>query len=315
MSRTLPILQPGLAAAAAPPFDRIGIAGLGLIGGSVALAARRLWPRALVVGVDRNEVLEAAQRLHAIDVAADDLGMLREVQLVVLAAPVEENIRLIDSLAEAVAGEAVITDVGSTKQAIMDAARALPPRLPFVGGHPLAGAARGGIAHASPNLFEGRPWILTPRAGADDREAAALARVEAFVQALGARPVVMSPADHDRLVAWISHLPQLAASALMAVVGDAVADEGLALAGRGLRDTTRLASSPAGVWADICRTNAAPVREALDALIARLEQLRDGLEDPTAIARIFEDAGRWRARLDATPSATGPRVQDPGPGN
>jgi prephenate dehydrogenase len=312
MPRTLPVVQSGPAAAAAPPpFDRIGIVGLGLVGGSIAMAARRLWPRALVVGVDRNEVLETAQRLHAIDVAADDLGMLREVQLVVLAAPVVENIQLVGSLAEAVDGEAVVTDVGSTKQAIVAAARTLPPRLVFVGGHPLAGAARGGIAHASPALFEGRPWILTPREDAGDLEAAALARVETFVRALGARPVAMSAADHDRLVAWISHLPQLAASALMAVIGDAVPEGGLGLAGRGLRDTTRLASSPAGVWADICRTNDAYIREALDALIALLGELRQGLADPAAIERIFERANRWRARLDATPPAAGARDREP----
>lgn len=299
MPRALPVVQPGLEAAAEPPpFGRIGIVGLGLVGGSIAMAARRLWPRALVVGVDRNEVLEAAQRLHAIDVAADDLGMLKEVELVVLAAPVGENIRLMGELADAVDGEAVVTDVGSTKQAIVAAARALPPRLAFVGGHPLAGAARGGIAHASAELFRDRPWILTPIEPVAGGEPAALARVETFVRALGARPVVMSPADHDRLVAWTSHLPQLAASALMAVVGEAVSDEGLALAGPGLRDTTRLASSPARVWADICRTNRAAVGEALDTLIARLGELREHLEDPTAIERLFERAGRWRARLD-----------------
>jgi prephenate dehydrogenase len=303
MPRTLPVVQPGLEAAGEPPpFGRIGIVGLGLVGGSIAMAARRLWPRALVVGVDRNDVLEAAQRLHAIDVAADDLGMLKEVELVVLAAPVGENIRLMGELADAVDGEAVVTDVGSTKQAIVAAAGALPPRLAFVGGHPLAGAAHGGIAHASAELFRDRPWILTPVEPVAGGEAAALARVETFVRALGARPVVMSPADHDRLVAWTSHLPQLAASALMAVVGEAVSDEGLALAGPGLRDTTRLASSPARVWADICRTNGAAVGEALDTLIASLGELREHLEDPAAIERLFERAGRWRARLDEATS-------------
>lgn len=301
MPRSLPVVQPGSQAVGAPPpFNRIGIVGLGLVGGSIAMAARRLWPRALVVGVDRNDVLEAAQRLHAIDVAADDLGMLREVELVVLAAPVGENIRLMGELADAVDGEAIVTDVGSTKQAIVAAAGALPPRLTFVGGHPLAGAAHGGIAHASAELFRGCPWILTPAEPAAAAEVAALARVEAFVRTLGGRPVVMSAADHDRLVAWISHLPQLAASALMAVVGEAVSAEGLALAGPGLRDTTRLASSPGRVWADICRTNEAAVGEALDALIGLLGELPKQLGDPAAIERLFERAGRWRACLDGT---------------
>ncbi|HWQ00211.1 MAG TPA: prephenate dehydrogenase/arogenate dehydrogenase family protein, partial [Vicinamibacterales bacterium] len=162
----LPVIQPGRPAGP-PPFARIAIVGVGLIGGSIALAARARWPAALIIGIDRNDVLERAMLRHAVDVGADDLGMAAEADLVVLAAPVRTNLALVGRLAEVVAGKAVITDTGSTKRAIVAAARALPPRLAFVGGHPLAGAARSGIEHARPDLFAGRPWFFTPERTAD----------------------------------------------------------------------------------------------------------------------------------------------------
>ncbi len=147
---------------------------------------------------------------------------------------------------------AIVTDTGSTKRAMVEAARSLPPRFTFVGGHPLGGAARGGLEHARPDLFTGRPWLLTPTGEASGE---AVEKLSAFVRALGAEPRVVSVAAHDRLLAYLSHLPQFTASALMQVIGDAVGDEGLALAGRGLVDTTRLASSPSGIWRDIAATN------------------------------------------------------------
>lgn len=293
--RSLPLIQPGVPDASPPPFARIGIVGLGLIGGSLALACRQRWPQALVIGVDRNDVLEAAMVRHAIDVAADDLGMLAEADLVVLAAPVEANLALLAQLEAHVAGEALVTDVGSTKRVIVEAARSLPARLRFVGGHPFAGAARAGIEHGAPEMFQGRPWLLTPDTGTP---ADLVARASAFVSALGAVPRVMPADEHDRLMAVLSHLPQLAASALMDVVGERAGDAGLALAGRGLRDTTRLASSPGHVWADVCATNADHLGEALDALIEVLRTLRAGLREASTVEEVFGRAQSWRDRLD-----------------
>jgi prephenate dehydrogenase len=280
--------------AGAPPiFEKIAILGLGLIGGSIALAARQVWPRALVIAVDSKDVLEQAMVKHALDVAADEPYVIAEAELVILAAPVRQNIELLGQLDGYVEGHAVITDVGSTKRAIVDAARALPPRFTFIGGHPLAGAARGGFEFARPDLFAERPWIVTPHT---DAAGDALEKLLAFVSGLGAIPRTMGAAEHDELLAFLSHLPQLTASALMEVVG-AAAGDGLSMAGRGLVDTTRLASSPANIWQDIAATNADHLRPALDALIARLTELRDGLEDPDTIERVFEEAARWRARL------------------
>jgi prephenate dehydrogenase len=292
----LPVIQPGPPRASAPLiFEKIGIVGLGLIGGSIALAARELWPKSLVVGVDTKDVLETAMRLHAIDVAADDMIVLAEVDVVILSAPVRQNIDLLAELDDAVRTPAIVTDVGSTKRAIVDAARGLPTRFTFIGGHPLAGAAKGGLDNARPDLFRGRPWLFTP---AGDGGGEALDKLSAFATSLGAESHVMRADAHDHLVAFLSHLPQLTASALMQIVGDEIGEDGLALAGRGLIDTTRLAASPADIWQDIAATNAGEIGSALDALIARLQELRRDLEDGDRLAAVFGEAARWRAALD-----------------
>jgi prephenate dehydrogenase len=293
--RDLPVIQPNRRADGPPPiFDKIGIVGLGLIGGSIALAARQTWPASLVVGVDHKDVLETAMRLHAIDVAADDLIVLAEVDLIVLAAPVRQNLTLLAELDENVRQAAVVTDNGSTKREVVAAARDLPSRLTFIGGHPLAGGARGGLEHARADLFAGRPWLLTP---SGDATAAAAGKLSSFIEALGGAPRLIGVEAHDRLLAFLSHLPQLTASALMCVVGDAVGEDGLALAGRGLSDTTRLASSPAGIWQDIVATNADEVGVALDGLIGVLQELRRDLPDGGRLSAVFQDANRWRRLL------------------
>lgn len=292
--RPLPVIPAGAASGKPPVFEKIAIFGLGLIGGSIALAARQQWPAGLVIGVDDRAVLELAMVRHAIDVAADDPVVAAEADLVILAAPVHVNADLLEGIGRHVTGKALVTDVGSTKRLIVERARALPPRLTFVGGHPLGGAPRGGLGNARPDLFAGRPWLFTPEGDADG---AALDRLQQFVEGLGARPHVMSPAEHDRLLAYLSHLPQLAASALMHVVGSEAGGDGLALTGRGLADTTRLASSPAAIWRDICSSNADELGEALDVLIAELQQLREHLDSGDAIDRIFDSAATWRAKL------------------
>ena len=295
MTSALPVIQPGrVAEAREPVFARIGIVGLGLIGGSIALAARQIWPSSLVIGVDNKDVLETAMRLHAIDVAADDLIVLAEADVVILAAPVRQNLALVGELDEHVRQAAVVTDTGSTKRAIVEAARHLPPRFTFVGGHPLGGAAASGLDHARPDLFKGRPWLFTP---AGDAAGGALEKLMAFASALGAVPRVTTAEAHDRLMAFLSHLPQLTASALMQVVGDAVGDEGLALAGRGLVDTTRLASSPPDIWKDIAATNADAIGVALDTLIELLREVRRDLKAGDRLEEVFVAAGRWREKL------------------
>ncbi len=260
------------------------------------MAARQRWPASLVIAVDRKDVLETAMRIHAVDVGGDDLVMVAEADLIVLAAPVRQNIEVLERLAEYVPGPALVTDVGSTKVTTAEAAAALPGRLRFVGGHPLAGAAAGGIDGARADLFEGRPWLL---AAEESREDDDIRRLEAFVTGIGAKPRRVTPGTHDLLLAYLSHLPQLAASALMHVVGEHAGAEGLALSGRGLRDTTRLAASPSDIWRDVAATNRDHVGAALDDLIAVLQAMRQDLDSGAVIDEVFASAAQWKRALEA----------------
>ena len=276
--------------AADPPFESIAIVGLGLIGGSIALGIRERWPESRVFGVDSESVIAHALGAGAIERGFDSVGALPETSLIVLAAPVRQNIELLRQIKR----PAIATDVSGTKRDIVSAARALSSGTTFVGGHPLGGGERGGFAFARPDLFAGRPWIFTPDG---DDSGDAVGRLSRFVTGLGARPCILSAEEHDRVMAYVSHLPQLAASALMEAVGAAAGIDGLRMAGRGLVDTTRLASSPADVWRDICLTNADALGDALDCLIARLTQLRGDLRHGEAIEAIFSAAAKWRAEL------------------
>jgi prephenate dehydrogenase len=258
-------------------FGRIAIVGVGLIGGSIAMAASRRWPELEIARID----------------AGGDLSRVSDAELVVLAAPILTNVALLSALEHRLSPGALVTDAGSTKRRIVTAA-ADRPSIQFIGGHPMAGGARGGLAEARPDLFDGRPWILTPAPG---HLAASLARLEGFVHGLGAVPHIMTPDLHDRFVGAVSHLPQMTASALMHVVGKLAGDAGLELAGAGLHDTTRLASSPADIWRDVAATNPDVLRAAIDALIGTLGELRDSLEAGEAIDEVFTSARRWREAL------------------
>jgi prephenate dehydrogenase len=275
------------------PFSRVAIVGLGLIGGSVALAIKRRWPAVRVAAVDRSSVVETALGLRAIDAGSARLEETRGAELVVLAAPVLQNVAALKALPQHLTEPALVTDVGSTKRAMSEAARSLPGHLRFIGGHPLAGLSISGVEAARPDLFDGRPWFITDAEAAKQDDVAAL---EAFVSGLGGMPRHMDSEKHDRVLAYVSHLPQLTVSALMHVVGRHAGAEGLAWAGRGLRDTTRLASSPASTWQDIVRTNPDHVAEAIDDLIAALQELRS--PDANAFERIFNSSVRWKSVLD-----------------
>jgi prephenate dehydrogenase len=277
-----------------PDFERIAIVGVGLIGGSIAFAARRTFPEATIVGVDTDDVVVAARQLGALTHASTSLEGVRGADLVVLAAPVQANVTILSKLPDLVGPTTLVTDTGSTKRAIVRAAAALAPRLTFVGGHPLAGAARGGIEASRVDLFERRPWVLTPDS---TTTRAHVNRLASFIRALGARPLEVDAGEHDRLLAFTSHLPQLTASALMHVVGDTVGSKGLELSGGGLADTTRVAASPARIWTDICATNTDELLPALDRLIDTLSNVRADLRDGRPIESLFQSAKRWREKL------------------
>ena len=290
-----------------PPFETVTIAGVGLIGGSIALGIRERWPSCRIVGVDRPAVLAHALSSNAIERGVGDIAAAADADLIILAAPVSHNLRLLQDVGPHARTGALITDVGGTKRDIVAAARALPRPGMFIGGHPIGGAERGGFGFARPSLFVNRPWIFTPDSDASSPSprvsgqppavSDGLERLFALARGLGAEPTTIDAATHDRLMAYVSHLPQLTATALMHVAGGGAAGEGLKLSGRGLLDTTRLASSPANVWRDICGSNADAIAEALDRLIAALSAMRADLDRGDTLDALFADAARWRAEL------------------
>jgi prephenate dehydrogenase len=277
-----------------PPFNRLAIVGLGLIGGSIAFAVRERWSSTLITAVDRPHVLAHASSSGAIDRTAHTVAEIGPVDLVILAAPVRQNVELLPQVMSGLSPGAIVTDVGGTKRDIARAAAVLPSAMAFVGGHPIGGAERGGFGFARPDLFRGKPWIFTP---APSSPSSFLDTLYEFVRGLGARPSTMDAETHDRVMAYVSHLPQLTSSALMDVVGKGASNDGLRFAGRGLTDSTRLASSPASVWRDICAANADDIGPALDALIARLSEMRADLQEGRVVEDVFDDAAKWRAEL------------------
>jgi prephenate dehydrogenase len=257
------------------PFRHVAVLGAGLVGGSFALALKRAFPETQIVGWDRPEVLARARERGAVDVAADSLAAAcHQADLVYVALPVEETIRRLPAIAAAVSPNVLVTDAGSTKSAICRAAAtAFSAPRKFIGGHPIAGREEGGIENAGADLFRGTPYVLIGGGEEDDCGR----RFVAVVEAIGARPVWLPAERHDRLMAFLSHLPQLASVALAETVLDGAGDAAATLAGTGLRDTLRLAGSPHAVWADICRTSP-DLNEALARLIASLEQIRARLK-------------------------------------
>jgi prephenate dehydrogenase len=253
---------------------RLAIVGAGLIGTSVRLAAARRWPGMLIRSFDRGDALDS---LHWAD-------------LVLLSTPVDVILTLIPGLAGRVSSGALLLDTGSTKHAIVSAARSAG-LAGFVGSHPMAGAAVGGPDAARADLFQGKPWFLIRGAAS----APAFDAAREFVIGLGATPVALDDDGerHDRVMAAVSHLPQVVASALMARVGDSVGAEGLAWGGAGLRDTTRLATSDASMWASVFATNAGELRPLVKQLASDLNRVADRLEDPETIRQLFDTARRY----------------------
>lgn len=255
--------------------QELAIIGPGLIGTSIALAARRRWPGAQVRTIDKGQ----------------SLSMIGNALVVVLAAPVDAILETIPQLPAIVRPESLVLDTGSTKRAILTSAAKAGLRQ-FVGGHPMAGGT--GVADASAELFDGKPWFLVNTDAPD-----AVARASRFVEALGARPVVMSDhgEEHDRLMAALSHLPQVTATLLMAIVARAVGPDNLRWAGSGLRDTTRLASSKAEMWQSVLSSNGQELRPLLKHLASELASFADRLEDPTAVQELFDEANRAKSSL------------------
>jgi len=274
-----------------PPFARVGIVGLGLIGGSAALGLRAAWPSVWIAGVDSAPIAEAAHARKIIDEPRDSARALADLDLILLATPVVAIIETIADLGRA-GVSTVVTDVGSTKRRVLEAAESAR-LVDFVGGHPMAGSERGGLEAARADLFRAKSWFLSP---ASTASAEARDRVGRLVQGLGALPTTVTPDAHDRAVAYLSHLPQLLAGGLMITGAEALGESGLSYAGRGFDEMTRLAASSYAVWESILDTNADYIAEALQAMLATMPDSIGA--DATQLRELFARANRWRECLD-----------------
>lgn len=268
-----------------PPNGRtLGIVGVGLIGGSVGLAARRAgWE---VVGVDIPEALEEAAEIGAIDRPVT-LKETRGADLVMLSTPISKIAGLLSELAPT---DALITDAASTKAKIV--AEAERQKLRFVGGHPMAGSQLAGVSNAREDLFKGARYFLTPTIRTDPGVYRA---VSAFVRELGATPTAVEAEKHDLLMAALSHLPHLMAVALLKVTSD-ISPEALSFAGPSFRDLTRVGAANPALWSDILAENAHALGEALGAFAGAMAQIgseignRDKIEGRFQTAREAYDA-------------------------
>jgi len=274
---------------------RIGIVGVGLIGGSIALAARERM-NASVAGFDSSGVaLVSALKRGALDRACESVEeAAADADAVFVAVPVGGLDEAVSAALNAASEDCVITDVGSTKRAVV----AAHDDRRFVGGHPLAGAETAGVQHARADLFDGATWYLTPTS----RTSGLLYdRLYRLLRGLGARPAAIDAETHDSILATVSHLPHVLANVLVAQAGRTLARGGeqLPATGPSFRDATRVAGAPSAIWTDIYLSNRDALMSAIDDTIARLGTVRDALHaaDPVRLSEWNDDASAQRRRL------------------
>jgi prephenate dehydrogenase len=284
---------------------RIAVLGVGLIGGSIGLAAREWVEDAEVVGFGRSlERLERARELGAVDRATTDIGeALEGADACFACGPVGALPELVERALAAAPVSCVVTDVGSTKRSIVESVT----DERFVGGHPIAGAETAGVEYARADLFQGATWYLTP----GERSSGLLyERLHRLVVAFGARPVAIDADTHDRLLATVSHLPHVLANVLVAQAAQTLGEEGEALprVGPSFRDATRVAGANTEIWTDIYVANAQAIADEVEETIGRLQRVAESLRsgDARALTEWNEGAREDRRRLLEADLAGGP---------
>jgi prephenate dehydrogenase len=292
------------------------IAGVGLIGASFGLALREAGFSGDLIGVSSSEAVRAGLSKGAITRAASLSEAAAEADLIYLAQPVDRILTTLEQLADLVRPGALVTDAGSTKQAIVKKAILHLKVGQFLGGHPLAGKESRGAEAAEAALFQGRPYVLTPLSPDND----AAREFKLWLARIGAEVIELDPIEHDRTVALTSHLPQLISTALAVTLARAQNPRAEQIFGPGLLDMTRLAMSSADLWIPILRTNHEPVLAALDAFRAVLTNLQEAHESDSLV-ELFElgsaratDFRRVRCGAPAdtpAPRRAGPRSDSP----
>ncbi len=274
---------------------RVVISGLGVMGASLAMALKENRDDVVVYGYDYDSVLQRAIERGIIDKRVGEWpDACKDKDIVFLCTPIHTICKHLDELNGVINESTIVTDIGSTKVKVLQYVRSIHFSGNFIGGHPMTGAERSGINAANPLLYENAVYILT--SSQNQNEQAYYAPLTSLLQSLKARVLFLDAERHDRILAAISHLPQLLAVALVNVVGDKNDDDFpyLQLAAGGFRDMTRVASSPVHIWQDIIDSNQRNIRQVMDETIDFLRKIRDNL---TALAPFFEAARDYRAMV------------------
>jgi prephenate dehydrogenase len=276
------------------PIRQITVIGTGLIGGSFSLALQKRRFAGRIVGCDRESALKKAKMRGVIDKGfVEPADAVRGSQWVVLATPVLAIVDLIGRLGPELPASTLLTDVGSTKAVIAERALNVFGKNAskrFLAGHPMAGKEHTGVDHADADLFQNAVWFFTPLPGQNLREGR-LAEFAGWIDQIGARIAMLPPEDHDRLCAWISHLPQMISTALAAALVEEFGEEAplFPAGGRALQEMTRIAASPYSMWRDIAITNKGNLEDAIMKVEQRLTHIRENLAT-RALAEEFEQA-------------------------
>ena len=277
-------------------IETVAIVGTGLIGSSFGLALKAAGFEGRILGVSSPPAIKDALECGAIDEALPLVQAVAHADLVYLSQTISRILETLRVIGPCLRPETLVTDAGSTKTRIVEQARRSIRGAQFLGGHPMAGKETRGAAAADAALFAGRTWILTPATPAD-LDTPAARELLFWIRKTGAAPLVLTPEEHDRVVALTSHLPQLLSTALASTLAARLtAPEHLKAAGPGLIDMTRLASSSYDLWKDILDTNRASIDSALEAAIGELQRLRAGLNSDE-VRRAFETAAAFASRL------------------
>ena len=250
-------------------FNKVAIVGVGLIGGSMALAIKRKKLANQVIGVSRHKkTLLRAKKRHAIDKGSQDIGIVKDADLVILATPVNTILNLAPIISKIIRPDCIVSDVGSTKQKIVSQLDKIFPR--YVGSHPLAGSEKRGMINACPDIFKGSLCILTPTKNTDR---GALEKIRRLWRQLGAEVFSLTPAIHDKILSFVSHLPHIVAFSLI----DIIPKQYLEFASTGLKDATRIAASDSQLWLDIFLSNRKNMLKTIDLFQENLYRIKKAI--------------------------------------
>lgn len=273
-------------------FNRVAIVGVGLIGGSVALAIKKKRLANEVIGISRHKkTLLKALKSRAIDKGSKDLSIIKDADLVILATPVSTILNLAPAICKIVRPDCIVSDVGSTKQRIVSKLDKIFPH--YVGSHPLAGSEKRGITNAHPDIFEGSLCILTPTKNTNPK---AQGKIKRLWRQLGAKVFFLTPITHDKILSFVSHLPHIIAFSLIGIIPKKY----LGFASTGLKDATRIAASDSQLWLDIFLSNQKNMLKTIGLFQENLSRIKSAIhkKDKKLLSKILKEAKNKRDILN-----------------